>query len=96
MIRRLILVVVLVAGGIVAAATPAQAFYNCVAGTQCGIFFYSDAAKTYEVGLHRTDCSGVMANFGNLNGYETEYVYPCPSPTPVFRPGGPTPPHGPV
>lgn len=60
-------------GAILVPSLPAQAYSRCPANTACGWIYYSDAARTQEVGGHTTNCQGVLLIWGVQQGY-SEYI----------------------
>jgi hypothetical protein len=60
-------------GAIMLPSSPALAYSQCPANTECGWLFFSDAAHTHEVGGHTTNCQGVIQDWGIKQGY-SQYI----------------------
>jgi Family of unknown function (DUF6289) len=56
---------------------PAEAYSACPANTECGWLYYSNAAHTYEVGGHTTNCQGVVQNWGTVTSYSSYIQNGC-------------------
>ncbi len=65
------------AGTLLLPSSPAQAYSKCPAGTECGWDFYADAAHTQFVGVHSTNCQGVVLNSGRQTGFSVYFQQGC-------------------
>jgi hypothetical protein len=65
------------AGAILLPTGPAEAYSACPANTECGWLYFSDAARTHEVGGHTTNCQGVLQNWGTVTSYSTYIQNGC-------------------
>jgi hypothetical protein len=73
MIRRLTMVAVLVAGGMLTmlSAPHANAIPYCKAGYSCLYIFYSTIERTTEVGYNSIPCGGMGSSGGETSAYFT-------------------------
>jgi hypothetical protein len=71
MIRRLTMVAILVAAGMVTmlSALHANAIPFCNADYSCLYVFYSTVERTTEIGYNNIPCSGPGSSWGETSGY---------------------------
>ena len=77
MIRPLAATALIAAATVVAVPAPAHAYSKCPSGTACGWTFYSDPQHTHVVGVHSTNCQGVVLDWGIKQGYSVYHQFTC-------------------